>query len=61
MIDFDTTTDLTNFFNSDGDPKMTNISFGGINLSGSIDVDFGYEDVWTSKKGYNVTGVGNVF
>lgn len=61
VIDFNSTSDLTNYFNSDGDPKMININYGGLNLSGSIDVNYGYEDIWTSKKGYNVSGIGNVF
>lgn len=62
MVDFDATTDLTNLFNHDGSPVFTNISNGGINGSGSVNVPIPSNDLWTTKQGYAVTGApGSVY
>ena len=59
--DFNNTSDLTNYFNPDDDPTFTNESLGGLDFSGSIRTQYGIEEIWTSKKGFNTTGVGDTF
>lgn len=55
-VDFNNTSDLTTKLNSDGSPEFTNISNGGINNTGSVNVPLGSNDIWTTKQGYSVTG-----
>lgn len=61
LVDFNNTSDLTTLFDDDGTPVFTNISNGGIDDSGSIDVPLGSNDLWTTKQGYSVTGAGNIY
>jgi hypothetical protein len=61
VYDFNRTSDLTDYFNPDNDPQFTNESIGGLNLSGSIKTQYGIEEIWVTKKGFNTTGVGDLF
>jgi len=61
LVNFNTTTDLTNLFNPDATPVFTNISNLGIGGTGSINVPIGSNDIWTTKEGYSVTGSGAVY
>lgn len=61
LFDFNASSDLTDYFNPDASPTFTFRSFGGIGLSGSILVDIGYEDIWTSKTGYLTSGSTGVY
>ncbi len=61
LVDFNDTTDLTDFFNSDGSAQFTNMATGGIGNTGSINVPLGTTDIWTTKQGYSVAGAGDVY
>ncbi|MFA7193917.1 MAG: Ig-like domain-containing protein [Candidatus Paceibacterota bacterium] len=61
LVDFNTTTDLTDNFNSDGSVQFTNVSSGGIGDTGAINVPLGTTDNWTTKQGYSVAGDGDVY
>lgn len=61
LVDFNTTNDLTDNFNSDGSVQFTNVVSGGIENTGAIDVPLGTTDIWTTKQGYSVAGEGDVY
>ncbi|ABG58381.1 T9SS type A sorting domain-containing protein [Cytophaga hutchinsonii] len=61
VLEFNATTDLTDKFNDDGSPEFTNEASGGIGNSGSINVPDGSSDLWTTKEGYSVSGVGDKY
>ena len=54
-IDFNTTTDLANNFNSDGSVAFTNPNSGGLGNSGYVLIPSSSTDIWTSKTGYTLT------
>lgn len=55
-VNFNTITDLTDNFNSDGSPQFTNQATGGIGNTGSVNVPVPSNDIWTTKQGYSVSG-----
>lgn len=61
LVDFNDTTDLTDFFNSDGSVQFTNGATGGIGNTGAINVPNGTTDIWTTKQGYSVSGAGDIY
>ena len=61
LYDFNNTSDLTNYFNPDSSSANTNGSVGGILESGYVDVQMGTDEIWTTKKGFNTSGVGDTF
>jgi len=61
MYDFNNTSDLNNYFNNDGDPHGSNVDYGGLLFTGSVLTSGGYENIWTSKKGFITSGTGDVF
>lgn len=58
LYDFNNTSDLTTYFNSDGTPSFSGSTHGGLKLTSGINTPLGPEDIWTSKKGYftNLSG-----
>lgn len=62
LDEFNSTSDLTDLFNNDGSPVFTNISNGGINNTGSVNVPIPSNDLWITKQGYSVSGAaGSVY
>lgn len=62
LNEFNNTSDLTDLFNNDGSPVFTNISNGGINNTGSVNVPIPSNDLWITKQGYSVSGAaGSVY
>lgn len=61
LIDFNNTSDLTTYFNPSDEPQFTNSADGGIGDSGAIDVPLGSNEIWTTKQGYSVGGVGDKY
>lgn len=53
VVDFDDTSDLTAYFNGDSSVADSNVSSGGLNNSGRVQV--GGEDCWTLKTGTGLT------
>ncbi|OED35112.1 hypothetical protein AB833_31205, partial [Chromatiales bacterium (ex Bugula neritina AB1)] len=52
---------LTSLFNPDSSPVFTENANSGINGTGSISVPSSSQDLWTTKAGYSVSGVGDVY
>lgn len=61
LEDYNDTNNLLNRYNSDASPQFTAVANGGIGGSGAINVPLGSQDVWTTKTGYSVNGVGDVY
>lgn len=61
FVDFNNTTDLTDFFTPSSAPVFTNIPDQGIGNTGSIDVPLGSNDIWTTKSAYGITGEGATY
>ncbi len=61
LLDFNSTTDLTDNFNDDGSPEFTDVATGGLSNSGAINVPLGSDDIWTTKEGYSVSGTGDKY
>ena len=61
LVDFNNTSDLTNLFNPSSSPTFTNIGSSGISNSGGINVPLGSDEIWTTKQGYSVSGVGDIY
>lgn len=61
-VNFNSTSDLTDNFNSDGSPVFTNQAASGINGTGSVNVPTPSNDLWTTKQSYSVSGgAGNIY
>ncbi|MBP6882147.1 MAG: LysM peptidoglycan-binding domain-containing protein [Candidatus Levybacteria bacterium] len=61
LVTFNSTSDLTDKFNSDGSVQFTNTSTGGIGNTGAINVPLSTTDIWTTKQGYSVAGQGDIY
>lgn len=61
MYDFNNTSDLNTYFNVDEEPSGTNINYGGLIFSGSVLNSTGYENIWTTKKGFIPNGSGDLY
>lgn len=61
IYDFNSSSDLINYFNPNDDTMGSISDYGGINFSKSIDSSTGYENIWTTKKGFITSGTGDVF
>jgi hypothetical protein len=60
-LQFSSSTDLTDKFNDDGSPEFTLVATGGLGDGGAINVPIGSDDIWTTKEGYSVSGVGDKY
>ena len=62
IVDFNTSTDLTDNFIDDGSPVIIYNDNAGINSTGCLEIPDGSQnDCWTTKTGYSVTGEGDVY
>ena len=61
LVTFDNISDLTNYFNPSSSPQFTNVSTGGINNTGVVNVPLGSDEIWTTKQGYSVSGAGDIY
>lgn len=61
ILEFNTSTDLTDKFNDDSSPEFTLVTDGGLGNSGAINVPIGSDDIWTTKEGYSVSGTGDKY
>ncbi len=59
-ITFNSTSDLTGYFNSTN-PVFTNIDTGGLNNSGSVHISMNANDLWTTKTGITTGPTGSVY
>ena len=57
-VNFNSTSDLNYWFTDDGSPALSNISDGGINNTGCVDIPLGSNDVWTARYTFSVPQVG---
>ncbi|MCP4091562.1 MAG: tandem-95 repeat protein, partial [Gammaproteobacteria bacterium] len=55
-ISFNSTSDLTSNFNPDSSPVYTNVSTGGISNTGVVNFPLSYNECWTLKNSFSVSG-----